>query len=155
MAFSDRMNHLMKKFAERRGEINPSLKAKPKKEDRSKYITEGENVGVSRTAEVVKDVTKKTPKKITTEKVTVEAPAADLGNIGSVDRMNPEVIGADMGRTKPAPIEERSFNMPKDEGSRFSTSNPMGMKRGGSVKSSASSRGDGCAVRGKTKGRMV
>ena len=155
MAFSDRMNHLMKKFAERRGEINPSLKAKPKKEDRSKYITEGENVGVSRTAEVVKDVTKKTPKKITTEKVTVEAPAADLGNIGSVDRTNPEVIGADMGRTKPAPIEERSFNMPKDEGSRFSTRNPMGMKRGGSVKSSASSRGDGCAVRGKTKGRMV
>lgn len=154
MAFSDRMNHLMKKFAERRGEINPSLKAKPKKDDRSKYITEGENVGVSRTAEVVKNVTKKTPKKITTEKVTVEAPAAELGNIGSVDRTNPEVIGADMGRTKPAPIEERSFNMPKDEGSRFSSSNPMGMKRGGSVKSSASSRGDGIAQRGKTKGRM-
>jgi hypothetical protein len=31
----------------------------------------------------------------------------------------------------------------------------MGMKAGGSVKSSASSRGDGCAVRGKTRGRMV
>ena len=30
-----------------------------------------------------------------------------------------------------------------------------GMKKGGSVKSSASSRGDGCAQRGKTKGRMV
>jgi len=29
------------------------------------------------------------------------------------------------------------------------------MKSGGSVKSSASSRGDGCAQRGKTKGRMV
>jgi len=28
-------------------------------------------------------------------------------------------------------------------------------KKGGSVKSSASSRADGCAVRGKTKGRMV
>jgi hypothetical protein len=154
MAFSDRMNHLMKKFAERRGEINPSLKAKPKKDDRSKYITEGANVGVNRTAEVVKDVTKKTPKKITTEKVTVETPVADLGNIGSVDRMNPEVIGADMGRTKPAPIEERSFNMPKEEGARFSSSNPMGMKRGGAVKSSASSRGDGIAQRGKTKGRM-
>lgn len=28
-------------------------------------------------------------------------------------------------------------------------------KKGGSVKSSASSRGDGCAQRGKTKGRMV
>jgi hypothetical protein len=30
-----------------------------------------------------------------------------------------------------------------------------GMKKGGSVKSSASSRGDGIAQRGKTKGRMV
>jgi hypothetical protein len=30
-----------------------------------------------------------------------------------------------------------------------------GYKSGGSVKSSASKRGDGCAVRGKTKGRMV
>jgi hypothetical protein len=29
------------------------------------------------------------------------------------------------------------------------------MKAGGVVKSSASSRGDGCAARGKTKGRMV
>jgi len=28
-------------------------------------------------------------------------------------------------------------------------------KKGGSVKSSASKRGDGCAIRGKTKGRMV
>ena len=28
-------------------------------------------------------------------------------------------------------------------------------KKGGSVKSSASSRADGCAIRGKTKGRMV
>jgi hypothetical protein len=154
MALSDRMNHLMKKLNERRAEINPSLRSKPKKEDRSKYITEGENVGVNRTAEIVKDTTKKTPKKITTEKVTVEAPASDLANIGSVDRMNPEVIGPDMGRTKPAPIEERSFNLPKDESSRFSTSNPMGMKRGGAVKSSASSRGDGIAQRGKTKGRM-
>jgi len=31
----------------------------------------------------------------------------------------------------------------------------MGMKKGGSVKSSASARADGCAVRGKTKGRMI
>ena len=30
-----------------------------------------------------------------------------------------------------------------------------GMKKGGTVKSTASKRGDGCAVRGKTKGRMV
>jgi uncharacterized protein involved in type VI secretion and phage assembly len=31
----------------------------------------------------------------------------------------------------------------------------MGMKSGGMVKSSASKRGDGCAQRGHTKGRMV
>jgi hypothetical protein len=30
----------------------------------------------------------------------------------------------------------------------------IGMKKGGKV-SSASSRGDGCAIKGKTKGRMV
>jgi hypothetical protein len=33
--------------------------------------------------------------------------------------------------------------------------NYSGYKKGGSVKSSASRRGDGCAVKGKTKGRMV
>jgi len=31
----------------------------------------------------------------------------------------------------------------------------MGMKKGGSVKSSASKRADGIAVKGKTKGRFV
>ena len=31
----------------------------------------------------------------------------------------------------------------------------MGFKKGGSVKSSASKRADGCAQRGKTRGRMV
>jgi len=34
-------------------------------------------------------------------------------------------------------------------------SSVSGMKKGGAVKSSASKRADGCAVRGKTKGRMV
>jgi hypothetical protein len=106
-------------------------------------------------SETKKSPAKSTPVKLTKKEVTVETPATDLANIGSVDRMNPEVIGADMSRTNiPAPIEERSFNLPKDESSRFSTSNPMGMKRGGAVKSSASSRGDGIAQRGKTKGRM-
>jgi hypothetical protein len=31
----------------------------------------------------------------------------------------------------------------------------VGMKAGGAVKASASRRGDGCATRGKTKGRMI
>jgi hypothetical protein len=59
---------------------------------------------------------------------------------------------------KAAPIEERSTPAEEKraakEESRFSSSNPMGMKKGGKV-SSASSRGDGCAQRGKTKGRIV
>jgi len=33
--------------------------------------------------------------------------------------------------------------------------NPLNMAKGGSVKSSASKRADGCAQRGKTKGRFV
>ena len=35
------------------------------------------------------------------------------------------------------------------------TSDIVGAKKGGMIKSSASKRADGCAVRGKTKGRMV
>ena len=107
--------------------------------------------------ETKKSPAKSTPVKVTKKEVTVETPASDLGNIGSVDRTNPEVVGADMAFTKPAPVEERSFNAPArpaSDNSRFSTSNPMGMKRGGSVKSSASSRGDGIAQRGKTRGSM-
>ena len=61
----------------------------------------------------------------------------------------------------PTPAEVAAIVKAKDE-SRFSTSNPMGMKKGGKVKcmssggsSKASSRGDGCAQRGKTRGRMI
>jgi hypothetical protein len=32
---------------------------------------------------------------------------------------------------------------------------PAGMKKGGMVKSSASKRADGCATKGKTRGKMV
>ena len=107
-----------------------------------------------------KKTVKPTPTKVTKEKISVETPDVDtpsVGNFGSVDRTNPEVVGADMAFTKPAPVEERSFNAPArpaSDNSRFSTSNPLGMKRGGSVKSSASSRGDGIAQRGKTRGSI-
>jgi hypothetical protein len=37
----------------------------------------------------------------------------------------------------------------------YNARNMQGMKKGGSVKSSASSRGDGIAARGKTRGRVV
>jgi hypothetical protein len=67
-----------------------------------------------------------------------------------------EVKAAVKEETKaaPAPIEERSVPVEEKradkEESRFSSSNPLGMKKGGSV-SSASSRADGCAIRGKTR----
>lgn len=47
------------------------------------------------------------------------------------------------------------FGTYKKGGAVKKKSGGCGMKAGGSVKSSASRRGDGCAVRGKTKGRMV
>ena len=134
--------------------VDPARAAARKLNDRSKYITEGPNVGVSRTADVVKKSAKKAPVKVTKKEVTVETPA---GNIGSVDTANPEVVGPDMAFTKPAPVEERSYNAPArpaSDNSRFNTSNPMGMKKGGKVKSSASSRGDGIAQRGKTRGHI-
>ena len=44
--------------------------------------------------------------------------------------------------------------MSKSRSGKLGTQGVYGMKAGGSV-SSASRRGDGCAIRGKTKGRMV
>ena len=171
MGFSDRMSNIAKKWHERRAEINPSLypEEQKQKSDMKKRITEGENVGVSRTAEVEKKPAKKesaksTPVKVTKKEVTVETPAVNtpsVGNFGSVDRTNPEVIGADMGFTKPAPVEERSYNAPSSKVDKSTWEDPMvqarrsmGFKKGGSVKSSASSRGDGIAQRGKTRGSM-
>lgn len=92
-----------------------------------------------------------TPKKVTKETVTVE------GERGSVDRDNPDVIGPDMGKINRAAKDIADIDM--QEKARRS----MGFKRGGKTKcmssggkaSSASRRADGCAIRGKTKGRMV
>jgi len=146
-------------------------KAAPKADDMSRRITEGSNVGVSRTAEVKapgKPKRSVTDKKEATKVVNVKEPVVEA-NIGSVDQTE-EVIGPDMGRAaKMAPVEERSFNAPSKvvDSDRSTWIDPMvqarrsmGFKKGGSVKSSskassASRRGDGCCVRGKTKGRMV
>lgn len=99
----------------------------------------------------------KSPKKVTKKEITVE------GDYGSVDRDNPDVMGPDMGKINRAAAEIADIDL--QEKARRS----MGFKRGGSVKksygkgkmasggkvSSASKRADGCAIRGKTKGRMV
>ena len=68
--------------------------------------------------------------------------------------------GMDMlGRKKYDPEENRAIiNIGRGmtEGAEELRKKPKGMKKGGAVKaSSASKRGDGCAIRGKTKGRMV
>lgn len=113
---------------------------------------------------------KKKPKtvKVTKKETSIETPT---GDIGSVDRMNPDVIGADMSATNiPAPVVDMSReagladkirNIGAGSTDRSSWVDPqrqaqkmMGFKSGGKV-SSASKRADGCAVRGKTKGRMV
>lgn len=111
---------------------------------------------------------KKSPKtvKVTKKETSVETPT---GDIGSVDRMNPDVIGADMSATNiPAPVVDMSReaglvdkirNIGAGKSDRSSWVDPMdqarrsmGFKKGGKV--TASSRADGCAVRGKTRGKI-
>ncbi len=103
-------------------------------------------------------VNKKKPVKVTQKEISIEE--TPTGNIGSVD-FNTEVAATapDMGRTNiPAPVEERSFNAPTDRSTwvdpQRQAQKMMGFKSGGKV-SSASSRADGCCVRGKTRGKMV
>ena len=126
---------------------NPFRK-KAKPEDMSKRITEKSYAGPNIKPSKPKESGYKMPKSTTPDMDTTQ------GTRGS--RVSFEA-GEIKESPKSAPIEERSTAAERradKEESRFSTSNPMGMKRGGSV-SSASSRADGCAIRGKTKGRMV
>lgn len=140
-------------------------------EDMSKRITEKSNPGEVR---VVPD----TPKKRNVKKDAI----TPTGNLGSVDRTS-DVIGPDMGRVnREAPVidlstqyipEEivkakdedrvdmheqarRMMGFKKGGAVKKRAGGSCGMKSGGSVKASgASRRADGCAIRGKTKGRMV
>jgi hypothetical protein len=201
MALSDRLEHLAKKIQERRLEINPSLnKKKLKKEDTSKRITAKDEIGpnfrephrASRTdfsdetiapnmSKVNKPKADK-PTKVTKKEVTVETPTGNIGsrssfNEGEVNPFAKREAAAEKlidypSRTADEVVEKISEEKTSDEPSRFSASNPMGMKKGGSVRakskpkakymssggstsSRASSRGDGCAQRGKTRGRMI
>jgi hypothetical protein len=72
-----------------------------------------------------------------------------------------------MGKTPPIPLpdvgsippdvsmSEESKKMIDDTNAGYEYTKKKPFKSGGSVKSSASKRADGCAVRGKTKGRML
>ena len=137
----------------------------PKEEDFKKRITSDEkiapNFDVPKRASRVdfSEMTSKGPNmgkvnKITKKETSVETPT---GDIGSVNRLgNPEAIGPDMS----AVIKEAAAapEMDLQEKARKS----MGFKKGGAIKKMASggkvsqlAKANGCAVRGKTKGRII
>lgn len=71
-----------------------------------------------------------------------DAAKVDLKSSGKADWVDPhEQARKSMGFKKGGAVRRKSGG--------------CGMKSGGSVKSSASRRGDGCAMRGKTRGRIV
>ena len=100
----------------------------------------------------------KYPKKVTKKEITIE------GERGSVDRSNPDVIGPDMSKvnkesSKPArefTAMEMAQNLmsPGYNKKKGGAIKAKKMAKGGSV-SSASKRADGCATKGKTKGRII
>ena len=105
------------------------------------------------------------PKKITKEKVSIETPS---GDIGSVDRTADVIAsGPDMSKiTKADEEKENKVKAPREFTAMEMAQNLMSpgynKKKGGMIKtkkmssggSTASKRADGCAVRGKTKGKM-
>lgn len=85
-----------------------------------------------------------------------EAKPTPEGEKGSVNReSNPEAVGPDMGKVNKESSKD-TWTDPHEQARKM-----LGFKRGGKTKcmakggSSASKRADGCAIRGKTKGRMV
>ena len=165
------------------GKSKAAKRTKVAAEDMKKRITEKSNVGPGVSNKkyptgLLLESERKSPKNVKIKETVVETPT---GNLGSVDR-NSDVIGPDMGRVnREAPVLDLSTQyMPEASGDDHSTwvdpheqarrmmgfkkggavkakkKSSCGMKSGGSVKASgASKRADGCALRGKTKGRMV
>ena len=76
-------------------------------------------------------------------------------NAAEVDREDAE-DGARSARKKARMAEAKDKETRKKESEAPTTRTEMGKyKKGGSVKSSASKRADGCATKGKTRGKMV
>jgi len=99
----------------------------------------------------IKDMAKEARmKKILTEDMETFGPREESKPMKSMKSMNPGV-----GMVKPGPMSGNMLKEKKKAGGKIG----MGMtknnyKKGGKV-SSCSKRADGCAKRGKTKGRMV
>jgi hypothetical protein len=135
---------------------NPFRK-KAKPEDMSKRITEKSNAGPNVKPSKPKSSGYKMPKSTTPDMDTTQGTRGSRVSFeaGETKETPKETVKEVIKETsKSAPIEERSTPAEERraarEESRFSSSNPMGMKKGGSV-SSASRRADGCAIRGKTR----
>lgn len=139
--------------------------------NRSRYVTEGKNINNTRIADYADVAPKKkpaAPAEYKMPKSTTPDMDTTKGTTGSRVSFDAGEVNPFVATNTPAPVEERiipaevaDIVKSKDD-SRFSSSNPMGMKKGGKVKcmssggsSKASSRGDGCAQRGKTRGRMI
>ena len=132
---------------------NPFRK-KAKPEDMSKRITEKSNAGPNVKPSKPKSSGYKMPKSTTPDMDTTQGTRGsrvsfEAGEVKESPKESPKESA------KAASIEEKSTAAEKradrdKEESRFSSSNPMGMKKGGKV-SSASKRADGCAIRGKTR----
>jgi hypothetical protein len=128
----------------------------PKEEDMSKRISKDDkiapNFDVPKRASRVdfSEMTSKGPNmgkvnKVTKKETSVETPT---GDIGSVNRLgNPEAIGPDMSKAIKEVAVEKEMDL--QEKARKS----MGFKKGGKVSQLA--KANGCAVRGKTKGRII
>jgi hypothetical protein len=74
--------------------------------------------------------------------------AADVGS-----RIKDKVMGTKQ-QNEEATERMRKMDEKNPDSAQAKTNKALGMKKGGKV-SSASSRADGCATKGKTKGRMV
>jgi hypothetical protein len=128
----------------------------PKEEDMSKRISKDDkiapNFDVPKRASRVdfSEMTSKGPNmgkvnKVTKKETSVETPT---GDIGSVNRLgNPEAIGPDMSKAIKEVAVEKEMDL--QEKARKS----MGFKKGGKVSQLA--KANGCAVRGKSKGRII
>jgi hypothetical protein len=149
--------------------------------NRSRYVTEGKNINNTRVADVAPKKKAKAKAKAEYKMPKSTTPDMDTsgGNIGSrnsfdageVSPFAPRAAAEKLidypSRTADAPTpaevaasstsDRSTWEDPMDQARRS-----MGMKKGGKVKcmssggsSKASSRGDGCAQRGKTRGRMI
>lgn len=87
--------------------------------------------------------------KVTKKEKTVTTPSGDIASVQKTE----DVVGPDMSKVnKEEP--KSSWTDPHEQARKM-----LGFKRGGSCMSkggsTASKRADGCAIRGKTRGRMV